>query len=190
MKLFIIALLANLIALSVHATTVSISGSSVLKSDGSTLLPSGSYTSVGYFNGGFSDFGGLTSRNWSEIITSGDYVEIFNSSLSSDGTTGGSGALNGILGNALYVWFFDITSAPTAVIDQEYGLFTGSSAEWTAKGDSFTDFNSLQVSTIDSAVHGTDLGTNVSLQAVPEPSAFALLAGAFGIAAVMVRRRR
>lgn len=44
-------------------------------------------------------------------------------------------------------------------------------------------------SSISQIAIGSDDGDNVRLQAVPEPSAFALIAGSLGLAWVMVRRR-
>lgn len=172
------------------ATTISISGNTVFKSDGSTLLPNGSYISVGYFGSTFSDFSGLSTRNWVDI-TSTDYTEVFNSTVSPAGEASGSGTGNGIINETLYVWFFDTNSAPSDINSQEYGLFTGSDANWTAKGDNiFSDFNFLDVNIIDSAVFGSDLGaSSISLQAVPEPSAYAALAGLLALGWVMVRRR-
>jgi hypothetical protein len=173
------------------ATTISISGTTVYKSDGSTLLPQGSYISVGYFGSSFSNFSGLSSRTWADI-TSTDYTEVFNSTVSPAGEASGSGTGNGILNETLYVWFFDSNATPTNVSSQEYGLYTGSDANWTASGDNiFSDFNFLDINIIDSAVFGSDLGpSSISLQAVPEPSTFAALSGFFALTWVMLRRRR
>jgi len=191
-KSTLITLLACLITASSFATTVSFSGSSIFLSDGFSLVPQSSHISAGYFDGAFTDFAGLDSRTWTDI-NSADYIEVFSASVNPAGAGAGSGSATGIIGEKLYVWVFNSVGAPVGAVNtQEHGLFTGSDGAWTAEGDNFiSDFNFLDVNIIDNAVYGSDLGANVSLAAaVPEPSAFALLAGAFGIAAVMVRRRR
>jgi len=192
MNKFILPLVTSLFGVSsLTAVNVTIGGTTVFQSDGSTALSAGSFISVGYFDGSFSDFAGLSARTWADINTA-DYTEIFNSTLSSAGEWAGGASPSGISGQKLYAWTFDSLVAPTNVNSQEYGLFTGSDAEWTARGDSPfpPEFNNLTVSLVDTAVLGSTSGGNISLAAVPEPSTYAGLSGLLVLGYVIVRRRK
>jgi hypothetical protein len=175
-----------------HAVTISVTGTSVFLSDGVSLVPQGSYISVGYFDGAFTGFAGLSDRSWSDVIAA-DYTEAVSGAINPDGALAGGGTVTGIAGETLYMWVFNVIGAPTGNINaQDYGLFTGSSAVWTAKGDvPFPpEFSNINIADVDNSILGQNGGGNLTLaSAVPEPSSFALLAGCFGLAWVMVRRR-
>ena len=170
------------------------SGTSVFLSDGSTLVPQNGYISVGYFAGAFSDFSGLETRDWTDI-TGADYIEVVTGAINPAGEIAGSGTPSGISGKTLHMWIFSSAGTPSGILNtNEFGLYSGSDANvWVAKGDSPIppQFNFITAASADSSVYGADTGDNLILQsAVPEPSSFALLAGCFGLAWVMVRRRR
>lgn len=171
------------------AAVISLTGGTVYRSDETTPLAQGSYLSAGYFDDTFSDFAGLAVRSWADV-TASDYTEVFASTINPTGEfSGASLNLTGLLGKQLYVWVFDSVGAPVFVNAQEVGLFTGSTADWTGKGDAPIPplFNTLRVSEIDSAEFGKVLADGVSL--VPEPSAFALIAGLCGLLHIAARRR-
>ncbi|WP_244648130.1 MULTISPECIES: PEP-CTERM sorting domain-containing protein [unclassified Lentimonas] len=180
-------------AMGASATTISLSGSFVYESDGTTKVSTGDYVSVGYFSDGF-DFSSIPTLTW-DALGASSYTELTGSyGITSDGVSGGGGTATGILGKTLYVWFFADASVPTSpdlIGSQEFGLFSGSGADWTAKGDNpFSDFNNLSVSGITDNEYGSIIGGGVSLSPVPEPSTYAALAGLCALGAVMVRRRR
>lgn len=194
-KIFSISLImCGCSSVSLYATTISLGGSTVYESDALTALNSGGEVSVGYFVDAF-DFSSITSDTWNDILNV-SYFELSGTySLSSDGVASGIGTSTGISGKKLYVWFFNGSIATDQQIgsSQEFGLFTGSSPEWTAKGDSpFTDFNDLLVPDVSSAVYnyGSVVTGGIALQAVPEPSTYAALAALCALGTVALRRRR
>lgn len=172
------------------ASVVSLSGNTVYRSDESTALPSSSYLSVGYFDDSFSDFAGLAVRTWADV-TAVDYTEVYVSAINPTGEFSGASAnITGLLGKHLYVWVFDSSNEPVFVNAQEVGLFTGSTADWTGKGNAAIppQFNTLRVSEIDSAQYGKVIAGGVSL--VPEPQTYALLAGICALLSISLRRRK
>ena len=153
------------------ASIVALSGNTVYGSDESTALPSSSYLSVGYFDDNFTDFAGLAVRTWADV-TAADYTEVYVSAINPTGEfSGASSNLTELLGKDLYVWVFDTSGAPIFVNTQEFGLFTGSTADWTGREDAPfpPQFNNLRVAEIDTAAFGKVLAGGVSLSAVPEP---------------------
>jgi len=174
------------------ALIVALSGNTVYRSDESTALPSSSYLSVGYFDDTFTDFAGLAVRTWADV-TAADYTEVYVSAINPTGEfSGASTNLTELLGKDLYVWVFDTSDAPIFVSTQEFGLFTGSTADWTGKDDAPfpPQFNNLRVAEIDTAAFGKVLAGGVSLSAVPEPQTYALLAGICALLSISLRRRK
>jgi len=146
--------------------------------------------SVGYFSDTFSDFGGLSSRSWADI-TATDFSEISSGLINPAGEWAGGSDEDGILGEKLYVWVFDSLSLPTFVNDVEFGLYTGSSADWTGKADNTgvpPITNVLSINSVDSVIYGTDLGDNLAL--VPEPVQVTAIAGLIGLVVVLRKRKR
>lgn len=178
--------LTNIVA---QATTISFSGDSIFESDGLTPLEAGSYVSVGYFDDGF-DFSNIPSLTWLDLSSS--YTEIIgnNSSINPAGEVGIGVTETGILDENLYVWFFDTKNTPVLITEQEYGLFSSTSNEWTAKGDGSFDFNTLLLSDIDVVEYGSIATNGVSLAPVPEPSTYALFAGILALGFIVIRRSR
>ena len=178
------------VALPVKATLIVLAGSDIFESDQTTPVTQGSLISVGYFDDAFSDYAGLPGRDWLDI-TASDFTELFNSAINPNGTWAGTSTESAILGKQLYVWIFDAPSAPTTVNDVEYGLYSGSTAEWTAKGDDLAMQNSLNVNGVDIALHGTALGGgNLALAPVPEPPFITTAAGGLVVLLMAMRRFR
>jgi hypothetical protein len=166
--LFLALLTCGLTAAS-GTTIFTTGGDFVYGSDESTLLPTGSHLSVGYFADGFTDFAGLEARTWSDV-KSADYTEVFVSTINPDGRlSGNSSEIGDILGKQLYLWIFDSLGAPIEVRGQEFGLFTGSNSEWTGKGPSegvliFSNF--LLPETVTNAVLGKLVTNGIALSSV------------------------
>jgi hypothetical protein len=184
--LFCILILVNA---NLQATTVTLSGETVFESDENSPLSGGSYVSVGYFTDGF-DFDTIPSLTWSNLLST-SYNEISGSfTINPAGNGAGIGSQTNIFGESLFVWFFDTTNMPVLILDQEFGLFSSSSLEWTAKGDSVSDFNSLVIEDIDIVEYGSIVNGGVSLAPVPEPSTYALFAGVLAFGYIVIRRSR
>lgn len=127
-----------------------------------------------------SSLGGLT---WSAMSqTTSDSFEFW----TTPGWTGGSGtAIDGTEDNNVLVAIIDVASVGDVVSGTNVGLLL-SDSPISGFGQTNYSLGSVTNMTVLAGV----AGSIQMVSAVPEPSAFALLAGCFGLAAVMVRRRR
>jgi hypothetical protein len=175
-----------------EATIISLGGSTVFQSDQLTPVPLDAFISVGTFDTGFTGFALLPGMTWEEIKVS-VYTEVATGVVNpSPGEWAGGGSANGIEGQRLYVWVFDTPAAPTHIGDSEYGLFTGTSAEWIGRGDGdllHPQFNFLGIQSVDTVFYGTDLGTDIALTGIPEPRHVAMLLGLVSGGFVFLVRR-
>jgi len=95
------------------------------------------------------------------------------------------------------VWFPGLTTADTAIAQgQSYGLL--SSSAWTVPSDGGTATGYQVISTSNNGFFGptpetlnvTDVQSQAAFTAVPEPRAYAAIAGALALGALTLRRRR
>jgi hypothetical protein len=116
----------------------------------------------------FTVIGSVTADSSGEFLAVG--VEVSSSDVDS--------------GDQLYVWVFNSSSADTAT---EWGIFSSSNTNWDFAAD--PGVSTLSTATLDNIVVGSVSGDNFALSAVPEPSAYAAIAGLLALSWVMVRRR-
>ena len=170
---------------------LSLGGISVFLSDEITPVPIGSFISVGYFDPTFTSFSLLPEMSWDDITVS-IYTEVGSGIVNPEpGEWAGGGNAVGIEGQHLHVWVFESIAAPVNIGDTEFGLFTGSSPEWTARGDgeiTSPQFNFLGIDSVDTAIHGKDMGANLALAPIPEPAHVAGIIGLIVLGAVALKR--
>ena len=120
----------------------------------------------------FTELGTVNATPTGDFISIGNSFDIAN--------------ISGInAGDQLYSWVFNSTSASTAT---EYGIFSSTIPTWDVAPD-------LGTTTLSSAtMNNTLVGTGFALASVggvvPEPSTYALFAGALALAFVAIRRRK
>lgn len=180
-------------ALSVSAVTFS--GQAITSITGA-VTGSSSYVIVDTNNDGLAFDGSVAGDIFSLssfVGTSDDYVIGYNASTSSFAGANLSGAANftlntnGVSANdVFYIVTFgsETTASVTATAGLGFSVFTagnwlvpGANGDTLAYNTNFTQYNSQNL-------------TAQTVAAVPEPSAFAALAGLCALGAVMVRRRR
>lgn len=205
--LFSLLTLLAFFTLNAADITLTVTGTSALESESNTTLPNGNAVWIGSFNSGFDissnafDFA-LLSFNFGFFDDSGvfqgetqmlttittDFGLGFDGSFSVSGTVPDAGANSSTPGLSppIYVWAFNNSDASLA---SEYGIFQLSNLESglppLGVSQSIDFANEFVVSEFGSFNSSTGVAT---LQAVPEPSTYALLAGILAFGFIVVRR--
>ncbi|WP_309396947.1 PEP-CTERM sorting domain-containing protein [Cerasicoccus maritimus] len=194
-------LLAASINVSAIDISLSVAGASSLQDSSSSFLSDGSVVWIGSFDTGFDISANVTnfsvlSANFGYFDDSGIFqgssqmltTTIFNPGGSLPGTFAASGTVEDAGGTqpAIYVWAFNNSVASSAT---EYGIFqmpnlvSGEVPSTSQSLDFAADLVATWYGTFNSE---TGIG---QLQAVPEPSTYALLLGVATLGWVFQRRR-
>lgn len=195
------AMMAALVVASADNINLTVGGFQALEDSSNTVLANGNAVWIGSFSAGFdiganandfatlaANFGayddGGTFAGGTQMLTTTvtDYSNGFNGSF----TVSGSVADAGGTAPAVYVWAFNNAVASSA---SEHGIFELSALESGVPPLGITQSLDLATNFVSAPV-GSFSGGVATLQAVPEPSAFAALAGVMALGWVAVRRRR
>jgi hypothetical protein len=188
MKNKTISILASLfiVVASNAAVTVSVianSGAGLYLDQSGSNLSDGSLLKYGFFDeGSYSTLDAAAQSNFASVdalftpveevfASNGDFLSLGNPF---EGLT---------QGDQFYTWVFNSADGASA---SEWGIFSG--GPWAVPADLGTV--TLSTITIDNVVVGGASGANYTLSAVPEPSAYAMLAGGFALGFAALRRRR
>ena len=190
MKNKTISILASLfiVAASNAAVTVSIianTGSGLYQDKLGSNLSDGSLLKYGFFDeSSYSSLGAAAQSNFASVDALFTQVEEV---FASDGEyLSLSNSFSGLTqGNKFYTWVFNAADGASAT---EWGIFSSSNSLWSVPAD--IGVATLTTSVIDNLVVGGTSGSNYTLAAVPEPSAYAVLAGVLSLGYATVRRRR
>jgi hypothetical protein len=190
MKNKTISILASLfiVVASNAAVTVSVianSGAGLYLDQSGSNLSDGSLLKYGFFDeGSYSTLDAAAQSNFASVdalftpveevfASNGEFLSLGNSF---EGLT---------QGDQFYTWVFNSADGASA---SEWGIFSSSNALWAVPADNGTA--TLTTIEIDNVVVGGASGANYTLSAVPEPSAYAMLAGGFALGFAALRRRR
>lgn len=198
----ILTLLSSASVLQAVSITYSATGSARPVDASNNFLPVGALVRLGNFTPGF-DFA-TNGTNLSALNAAfTEYATVFTTAPGQTprpGTIDGTANVTGILGKQLYMWIFNTAAADTA---SQWGIFTYNSPAWLAGGDEATDSTSIGLGsasnpgfTIDVKVGSTFLnGTTTTgklavIEAIPEPSTYALMGLGLVVVGFLARRRK